>query len=71
MSERITLYDATDESTEKHPGAVRRMAVEAALELIRAYGANSGLNLGHHIGHLSAYADHIQKALEVVPEKRR
>lgn len=67
----ITLYDATDKSYRDSPGTCRRLAVEAALEVIRAngYGSSDHDRLDYHMGHLSEYADAIQKALEVKGSK--
>jgi hypothetical protein len=60
----IKLYDVTEKYA---PGLKRKIAVEAALELIRANGTGSSGSdlLGNHISQLSAYADLIQEALEV------
>jgi hypothetical protein len=68
MTEKITLYDATTGG--QGAGLHRKMAVEAALEPIRAYAvspdsiATAGTKLQHHLQGLRSYADLIQAALE-------
>ncbi|HVT15846.1 MAG TPA: hypothetical protein VHQ90_06625 [Thermoanaerobaculia bacterium] len=64
MAERITLYDVTEIVA---PGHRRKIAVEAALELIRAYSVSSTA-LDYHLKNLNAYVDLIQAALE--PQKK-
>jgi hypothetical protein len=64
MSEKIHLYDAT--RGDQNAGHNRLLAVEAALELIRAYGqSTSTVTLPQHLMGLDQYADQIQRALEV------
>lgn len=68
MSEKIQLYDATDDAIKD--GSRRKLAVEAALEIIRAYAQyQGGPPLPSHFSGLSAAADYIQAALEA-PQKR-
>jgi hypothetical protein len=65
---KIALY--ADESENLTENVKRKIAVEAALELIRAeclggIGGQSqlGVKLDHHLRNLSFYADQIQEAL--------
>ncbi|MBW1846521.1 MAG: hypothetical protein JRI53_09030 [Deltaproteobacteria bacterium] len=70
MTEKLVLYDDMKVNIEE--GQKRRMAVETALELIRAdvmgnMGGHStaGTFLDAHLSKLSVYADQIQDALKV------
>jgi hypothetical protein len=63
MSEKITLYSASDSDASRH----RRVAVEVALEIIKAAALGGAVNtpsLAHEFDSLSTYADSIQAALE-------
>lgn len=70
MTEKLVLYDDAKVNIEE--GQKRRMAVETALELIRAdcmghMGGHStaGSFLEAHLSNLATYADQIQDALKV------
>ena len=66
-TEKMRLYDATDSDVKD--GTKRKLAVEAALEIIHAWAlgnkAGSGDYLVQHMNDLAGYANLIQAALEI------
>ena len=69
MAEKISIYSTNDGYNEADQ---RKIAVEAALELIRADclggmggGSQAATVLEMHFNNLSKYADQIQEALKV------
>lgn len=67
MAEGINLYVAKASASDETRANYRKLAVEAALEVIKAAALGGGLGsgLGYEFQNLSAYADLIQASLEL------
>lgn len=63
--EKITLYSSNNAMMDESDK--RKVAVEVALELIRARAASDvgQINIAKHLERLGEYADYIQAALDI------